>query len=89
MIEGKFHRLDGPQLESIKNRIEYDMISDMSSNAGLASQLGYYEAVTNDWGFLFHLIEQMRAVTAADVQRVLNTYIIPSNKTVAVLVRKK
>lgn len=79
----------GLELETVKNRIEADLVRGLASNSGLANQLAYYEAIAGDWEFLFDLVKATRKVTAADVQRVLKKYLIPSNKTVATLVKKK
>ncbi len=83
---------DGPtaeELETVKSKIEAELMRGLASNVGLANQLAYYEALTDDWQFLFHLVKAMRGVTADDVKRVANTYLIPSNRTVAELVKKK
>ncbi|MCB4756756.1 MAG: insulinase family protein [Elusimicrobia bacterium] len=83
---------DGPsswELEKVKNNLEANLIRSLSSNSGLASQLAYYEAVAGDWTILLDLFERIRAVTAADVKRVVGTYLKPSNRTVATLVQAK
>jgi predicted Zn-dependent peptidase len=77
------------ELETVKNKIEADLLRGLSSNSGLANQLAYYESVAGDWEFLFKLVRRTRAVTGQDVQRVLQKYLVPSNRTVAVLVKKK
>ena len=76
------------ELKKVKNSsIDY-LIRAMSSNSGLAHHLGYYEALAGDWRFLFDLIESMQSVTKEDVQRVAQTYLTKSNRTVATLVKK-
>jgi predicted Zn-dependent peptidase len=77
------------ELETVKNKIEADLLRGLSSNMGLANQLAYYESLAGDWQFIFKLVQQMRAVTPSDVQRVLKKYLTPSNRTVATLVKKK
>lgn len=77
------------ELETVKNKIEADLVRSLASNNGLANQLAYYEAVAGDWQFFFHLVKAMRAVTAKDVKDVVGKYLVPSNKTVAELVKKK
>ena len=83
---------DGPtdrELEKVKNfSIEY-ILRQLSSNAGLARMLGYYEAVAGDWQFFLELIKNMQNVTKEDVMRVANEYLVPSNRTVAILVKEE
>jgi hypothetical protein len=50
-------------------------------------QLGYYEAL-GGWEYLNRSPERLRAVTAADVQRVAKTYFAPENRCVAIYTRK-
>ncbi|MCG3205564.1 MAG: putative zinc protease [Elusimicrobia bacterium] len=77
------------ELEKVKNNLESAVIRGLASNEGLASQLAYYESVAGDWNFLIQLIQGIRSVTALDVKRVAQTYLTESNRTVAVLRRKK
>jgi predicted Zn-dependent peptidase len=65
------------------------MIRGMSSNAGLAGELAYFESVAGDWRYVMELIAGIRAVTADDVTRVAREYLTPANRTVAVIQRKK
>jgi predicted Zn-dependent peptidase len=83
---------DGPtadELTKVKNNIESTVIRTLASNLGLAEQLAYYEAISGHWENLFKQIKDIDAVTPADVQRVVKTYLVPSNMTVAYLERKK
>lgn len=77
------------ELKRVKTNLEAGAIRGMASNSGLASELGYYEAVAGDWHYAMDFIAGIRAVTAADVIRVARTYLTPENRTVGVLVRKK
>jgi predicted Zn-dependent peptidase len=77
------------ELQKVKNGLEAALIRGLSSNDGLAGQLGYFEAVAGDWKYVLDLLRQVRALTAADVQRVAKTYLTPSNLTVATVGRKK
>ncbi len=77
------------EIEKVKNTMESAVIRGLASNEGMASQLGYNEAVAGDWKKLLMSIEDIRKVTPADVQRVATVYLTPSNRTTAVLVRKK
>ncbi len=63
------------ELQKVKNTLEAGLIRGLSSNSGLASQLGYYEAVAGDWNYLIDFLQKVRALTGADVQRVAKTYL--------------
>lgn len=83
---------EGPtdeELQRIKTNLEHQMIRAMSSNRGLASELAYFESVAGDWKYLMEFVAGIRSVTREDVSRVARTYLVPSNRTVATLVRKK
>ena len=83
---------DGPteeELARVKTNLENSVIRQMAGNAGLAGELAYFESVAGDWRYIMDLIQGIRSVTAADVSRVARTYLVPENRTVATLVRKK
>ncbi len=85
-------KTEGPtdvELKRVKTNLEASVIRSMSSNAGLANELAYFESVAGDWHYVIDLIEGIRAVTAADVTRVARTYLTPANRTVGVIERKK
>ncbi len=77
------------ELQKVKNNLEAGLIRGLSSNEGLAGQLGYFEAVAGDWSYILDYLRQIRALTPADVQRVAKTYLITSNLTVGTVGRKK
>jgi zinc protease len=57
----------------------------MKTVSGKANQLGFFEAVVGDHRALFRLVDEWNAVTAADVQRVVARYLVPTRRTVVVL----
>ena len=77
------------ELKKIKNNAIAGVIHGLASNQGMANQLAYYESVGGDWTRLISDIEDIKKVSADDVKRVLKKYLIRSNKTIAVLVKKK
>jgi predicted Zn-dependent peptidase len=76
------------ELEKVKNRMRADSIRELASNEGMASRLSYYEAVAGDWRYIIRHLEVIDRITAEDVRRVARTYLIPENRTVAVLEKK-
>ena len=70
------------ELQKAKTRIRADLIYELRSNRGLASQLTFYQVVTGDWRNLFRQTERIEKVTAEDIKRVANEYFTDKNKTV-------
>lgn len=73
------------ELQKAKNQLDADFVRGLASNMGLASQLAYYQLVAGDWRYLLRWRERVRQITAADIQRVARKYLVPQNRTVAVL----
>ncbi len=73
------------ELAKAKNQIEAEFIFAQDSVHRLAGLLGTYESVAS-WRLLDGYLEGIRAVTAAEVQRVAAQYLVPDNRTVAILV---
>ncbi len=71
------------ELKKAKSRARADLVRQLGSNSGLAIQLAVTQVLTGDWRNLFNRLDALDAVTAADVQRVANTYFKPNNRTVA------
>lgn len=76
---------DAKELEIVKNRIDADLIYSLDSNDGLASTLTYFESLTGDWQYLYHLQKTMHGVTGDDVKRVVGTYFLADKKVTAYL----
>lgn len=75
------------ELEKVLNNLDADLIRSLRSNQGLASQLGYFQAVAGDWKYLLNLRERIAAVTPEDIRRVARQYFTKTNRTVAILVK--
>jgi predicted Zn-dependent peptidase len=92
-LEGVLKKLqhegaDQKDLRRAKNQIEANFQRGLVGNAGRASGLGYYEALRGDWKEMYRLLDAYRKTTVEDVVRVAKTYLVPSNRTVAILVPK-
>ena len=74
---------DAESLSRIKTKLRAEVIRQLASNSGLASQLCSYYVNFGDWRQLFKELEEVNQVTAADVQRVAKTYLVPDHRTVA------
>ena len=73
------------ELEMIKTRAKANLIRGLGNNAGLAFQLGIYQARYGDWRELFHSVDRINKVTKADIRRVANQTFVPTNRTVGII----
>jgi zinc protease len=62
-------------LTKAKNRIETAFWRGLASSEGKANQLGEFDVVTGDYRHLFKRADEIRAVTASDVQRAAEAYL--------------
>jgi len=76
------------ELQKAKNQIESEFIFAQDSVHQLAEMLGRYESVAS-WRQLDGFLDGVGKVTAADVQRVAKRYLVPDNRTVALLIPTK
>ncbi len=74
------------ELSRAKVKARVNLIRGLDSNMGLALQMAYFHVLTGDWRNLFHSIDRINEVTAEDVKRVANQYLVPRNRTVASIV---
>lgn len=73
------------ELERAKNLLESTLIYGQDSLFYRAMQLGEYASL-GDWSLIHKVVPGIRAVTAADVQRVAQTYLREENRTVGLLI---
>ncbi|WP_394202888.1 M16 family metallopeptidase [Shewanella waksmanii] len=73
------------ELDKVKNIKLMDFYRAMETINGKANTLGTYELYFGSYAQLFNAPEQYNKVTVADVQRVAQTYLRRSNRTVGVL----
>jgi predicted Zn-dependent peptidase len=73
------------ELQSVKTRAKAQLLRQLDSNNGLAVQLATYQTIFGDWRELFHEVERIDKVTAADIRRVANATFVPTNRTTAMI----
>jgi predicted Zn-dependent peptidase len=76
------------EMRKVKNQVQANFVRGLSSNAGLASQLTYFQTISGDWRYLSEHRRVLERITPQDVMRAARTYFVPANRTVATLVKK-
>jgi predicted Zn-dependent peptidase len=79
----KTTKVDDETLQRVKTKLRAALIRKLDSNSGLASELCSYYVAYGDWRKLFTELEEYNKVTAEDVERVANTYLVKEHRTVA------
>ena len=77
------------EFKRILKQIDAGFIRALSSNAGMARQLAFYESIAGDWRYILDWRKKMYEITPDDIMRVANNYFNKSNRTVATLVKKE
>jgi predicted Zn-dependent peptidase len=78
----KKEKPDAVALQRVKTNLRAALIQKLDSNSGLASELASYQAAYGDWRKLFTELDEYNQVTADDVQRVAQKYLLESTRTV-------
>ncbi|HSP69104.1 MAG TPA: pitrilysin family protein [Bryobacteraceae bacterium] len=73
---------DPVALQRVKTNLRAALIQKLDSNSGLASELASYQAGYGDWRKLFTELDEYNQVTAEDVQRVAQKYLLENTRTV-------
>ena len=85
----KREKVDDATLQRVKTKVRAGLIRRLDSNSGMAEELASFYANYGDWRKLFTSIDELDKVTAADVQRVAQKYLVPETRTVAYTVAPK
>jgi predicted Zn-dependent peptidase len=75
------------ELKKVRNQIESDAVYAQRTNMGLASRLTQFEILTGDWRGMLARDQALLKVTPTQIQEVARRAFVPSNRTVAWLVR--
>ena len=73
---------DAEPLQRVKINLRASLIQKLDSNSGLAAELCAYQAQYGDWRKLFTELDEYNQVTAEDVQRVAQKYLLENTRTV-------
>ncbi|MFW6206281.1 MAG: M16 family metallopeptidase, partial [Gemmatimonadota bacterium] len=74
------------ELTRVRNGLEAGEIRRLADNLGLAFQLAESVIYHGDWRATFRATDRLTRVSADDVVRIAREYLVPENRTVAVLV---
>ena len=74
------------ELQRAKNQMEAAHIFEQDSNFRHAMLLGEAETVGAGWRKVGQFVDRIRSVTAQDVHRVANKYLVPDVRTLGILV---
>jgi len=74
------------ELLRAKNQVEAEYVFGQDSNFRQAMLLAQAETVGAGWRQVDQFVEQLRRVTAEDVQRVAKRYLVPDARTVGILI---
>ncbi len=76
------------ELQRVKTQARAGLLRSLDSNMGMAQQLLEYEVKTGSWRNLFQQLDEIAAVTAADIQRVAKASFTSENRTIGKLLSK-
>lgn len=74
------------ELQKAKNMLITGFYRSMATISGRADQLGSFELFHGNWRKLFDVVETYESIGAEDIQRVIDEYLIPENRTVVTLI---
>ena len=77
------------ELTKFKRSTVKSILNQMKSNSRMATLLTYADVVLGDWKLMFEQIEEIRAITAEDVKRVANKYLVKKHRTIGEIVYTK
>ena len=77
------------ELKKFKNRSIKSLLDQMGNNASMAALLTYSDVVLGGYGKLFDQMDEIKAVTADDIKRVANKYMVRNNRTIGEIIPEK
>lgn len=77
------------ELKSAKTREKVGIIRGMGSGTGLLMQLLSYEVKTGNWQKVFDELNAIDKITAKDIQELVKTYLVRSNRSIGKIEKKQ
>jgi len=78
--------ISADELTTAKNQLNAELLRGLKTVSGKANQLGFFQTVFGDYRAILHLESEWEAVTIDDVRRVAARLLVPTQRTVIVLV---
>lgn len=85
----KTEPVEDNEFKRILKQIDASFIRGLSSNAGMANQLTFYEGIAGDWRYILNWRKKMYEITPEHIMNTAKTYFTKSNRTVATIVKKE
>ena len=76
------------EIEKARNNAKRAVVGGLTSSLQRAIQLAHYAASFGDPALINQRVDRIAKVTAADVQRVARTFLVPQNRTVVITMPK-
>ncbi len=94
LIEGETEKIKKEsvtedELTKFKRSTIKGLLNQMRSNTQMAALLTYADVVLGGYGRVFDQVDEIRALTAADVKRVANQYLVSTNRTIGEIIPEK
>jgi predicted Zn-dependent peptidase len=77
------------EIARVATKIRADRIFKLDSNSSLAREINYFSTVAGSWRYEADYLEQVRTVTPDEIRKVIDQYLVPSNRTVGTLIPVK
>jgi predicted Zn-dependent peptidase len=77
------------ELTKFKRSTIKGLLNQMRSNTQMAALLTYADVVLGGYERVFDQVDEIRALTAADVKRVANQYLVRTNRTIGEIIPEK
>jgi len=74
------------ELTKFKRTKKKGIINGMKANSSMASNLTYYDVIYGSWKKTFEQLKEIEQITAEDIKRVANKYLVKKNRTVGEII---
>lgn len=75
------------ELQKVRNQVDAQLLRSLESNNGLAFRIASSEGLTGNWHYFLDRVNAVKQVTADDVMRVVNKYLVKKNRSVIYVVK--
>ncbi len=73
------------ELEKVRAAVEVGILETLQTNSGMASTLVYNQSIFGDWRYLLRFQQQIKELSAQDIQLFARKYFLKDNLTVGAL----